>query len=355
MKLSADLKDLRDTVAHAAHVVPTRPVVPVLACIKLTLTDGLLDASAFDFESAASATMRVDAGTDGQLIVPGRALLDMLGRLPAGTVDVVADDRTLTLTAGRARATLPLMPIADYPALPALPSLVGEVDGAALVRALKHCAEAASTDRANLAGVNLSTEGDVLRVVATDGYRMHTFALPWTGGELGLTVPTAALKAAQAATGTVALHADDSTMAVVSAARTTITRILARPYIRWQQLLFAPSHTMTVDTDALGEALQRAALVCQKGEPVRFDLDGNTLTLHAGQHDATRTIEDLEVDYDGPQFCTAYNPHYLHAALAPVESGRVSLGFTAVTKPALVTDPSMPDYHGIVMPVRLTK
>lgn len=357
MKLSVDLKDLKDTVAHAAHVLSPRPVTPVLGGIVLSLADGVFGASAFDYETAATATLAVVGVTDGSLLVPGRALFDMLGRLPAGTIDLVADDRTLTLTAGRAVATLPLMALADYPALPSLPKEIGQVDGDDLARAVKHCSDATSSENDSLTGVNVIGDGDTLRLAATDGFRLHTFALPWSAlDSVVLTLPASSLKSVQSASGEVRLHADESTLAIVSDTRTTITRLIAKEYVRWQSLISVESqHLMVADTDDLGEALQRAALVCEKGDRVTFTLDGRTLTLAAGHGDSTRTVEDLEVDYDGPAIETAFNPRYLHGALAPVESGKVQLGFTKPFAAVLVSDPAGSDYLGMVMPMRLLK
>ena len=355
MKLSVDLKDLKDTVGHAAQVLSNRPVVPVLGGIVLSLADGVLQASSFDYETAATATLDILAGDEGRLLVPGRALFDMLGRLPAGTVEVVAEGSTVTLTAGRAVATLPLMAIAEYPELPALPKQIGVVDGEALARAFKHCAESMPTDNEKLFGVNVIGEAGSLHLASTDSFRLHTFELPWNGDDVVMTVPPSALKSVQSVTGPVRLHADESTLAIVSDTRTTITRLIAKEYVRWRTLVGAPTHLMLASTDDLSEALQRAALVCEKGDRVNFNLDGNTLTLDAGHGDSTRTVEDLEVDYSGPAIETAFNPRFLHGALAPVESGRVQLGFTKPHAAVLVTDPAASDYKGIVMPMRVLK
>jgi hypothetical protein len=73
------------------------------------------------------------------------------------------------------------MPVADYPARPATPEVVGTVDGEAFAHAIQQVIVAASKDDTLpiLTGVKLEFEGDTISFLATDRYRLSLRELNW--------------------------------------------------------------------------------------------------------------------------------------------------------------------------------
>lgn len=351
LKLRSEQKELHAAIAAVAHTVPNRPVHPILAGIMLETVDGQLTASAFDYEVSATSSIAVDA-PDARILVPGRYLVDLLGRMPAGPVELVSDGRNLTITAGRAKATIPLLPIDDYPALPAMPPLLGTVDGEALAAALKHGGQAVDPGGlSSICGVRIQSADDILEVTATDRYRIHTFSLPWAGEDVAATIPLPSLKAAAALDdGQVRLHGDESTIALATATRTSSTRLIADEYVKWRSLLPTPKHEVTVDAAALIDALKRTAAVNERSLPVTLAFVDGTLHVDSGTAEGPSTSEDLE--YEGSlRLPLRFNAAYLLDVLAPI-AGRVRLGITDATKVVMFTAEPADTYRGLLMPVR---
>ncbi|MFF0190883.1 hypothetical protein [Streptomyces sp. NPDC005244] len=70
----------------------------------------------------------------------------------------------------------------DYPALPHVPAPSGTVSGSTLAEAAAHVAVAAATDETLpiLTGVQFVLATDTMTLSATDRYRFHIAAVPWT-------------------------------------------------------------------------------------------------------------------------------------------------------------------------------
>src|SRR6201994_3470776 len=146
MKFRVERDALADAVSWAARSLASRPTVPVLAGLLLSVDDDALSVSGFDLEASTQISVSVSAGSSGQALVSGRLLADITKALPPHPVEVVLDGAPLTIACGSARFPLPTMPVEDYPRLPDMPSTAGTVDSGAFATAVGQSAVAAGRD-----------------------------------------------------------------------------------------------------------------------------------------------------------------------------------------------------------------
>ena len=181
MKFRVERDALAEAVAWAARSVSTRPTIPVLAGLLLTVDDARLSISGFDLEASTQVDLDVAAGSPGSALVSGRLLADISRALPPHPVEVAVDGARLTISCGSARFTLPTMPVEDYPTLPSMPTTAGTVDGETFAAAVAQVAVAAGRDDTlpMLTGVRLEIDGDRLTLAATDRYRLAVRELGW--------------------------------------------------------------------------------------------------------------------------------------------------------------------------------
>src|SRR5215468_8055984 len=181
MKFRVERDALADAVAWTAKSLPSRPSVPVLAGVLLSVADGRLTVSGFDYEVSSQVTTDVQADADGSALVSGRLLAEITKALPNKPAEIAAVGSSLELVCGSARFTLPTMPVEDYPSLPELPSTAGTVDAATFATAVAQVAVAAGRDDTLplLTGVRVELEGSLMTLLATDRYRMAMKELPW--------------------------------------------------------------------------------------------------------------------------------------------------------------------------------
>ena len=117
MKFQIEHDALADVVAWVARALPSRPVVPVLAGLRLEAGDGLT-LSCFDYDLAATAHVAADVAEPGTALVPGRLLAEITRSLPGQPAEFTADGDVVSLTCGSAEFALVSLPTAEYPALP---------------------------------------------------------------------------------------------------------------------------------------------------------------------------------------------------------------------------------------------
>ena len=181
MKFRVERDALADAVTWAARSLATRPTVPVLAGLLLSVDDTSLTISGFDLEASTRIALDVNVGTSGQALVSGRLLAEITRSLPPHPVDIALDGARLTISCASARFTLPTMPVEDYPRLPDMPAVAGTVDGATFANAVAQAAVAAGRDDTlpMLTGVRLEIVGAKLTLAATDRYRLAVRELDW--------------------------------------------------------------------------------------------------------------------------------------------------------------------------------
>ena len=88
--------ELGNALAFASLGLSRRPAVPVLAGMRVTISCGTLELSAFDYETAARAKVSGEASGPGEILITGAELIAAVKTLPRGkavTAQVtIADD-----------------------------------------------------------------------------------------------------------------------------------------------------------------------------------------------------------------------------------------------------------------------
>lgn len=121
MRVTIDRDALADAVAWTTRVLPGRPALPVLAGILLDARDdsGTLEFACFDYEVSARCDAAARVDEPGRVLVQGRLLADIARTLPAAEVTLTLDAGKVVIRCGSTRFALPVMPVEDYPQLPA--------------------------------------------------------------------------------------------------------------------------------------------------------------------------------------------------------------------------------------------
>ena len=376
MELRVERDALADAVVWTARSLPARPPMQVLLGLLLEVgaDEGGLSVSGFDYEVSSQISVDVSVKEPGRVLVPGRLLSDIVRSLPAQPVDLRLEGNRVVLNCGAARFTLPTLPVEDYPALPAMPTVAGSIDSDVFATAVAQVALAAGRDDTLpvLTGVRVEIEGDQLTLAATDRYRLAVRTLTWKPEQSDLSV-TALIPArtladtakalTAAAEVTVALSTPGSGEGMIGfegGGRRTTSRLLEGEFPKYRSLLPSESSAFAeIATAPLVEAVKRVALVAARNAPVRLGFSADGLVLEAGGQDEAQASEQLECGWEGEAMSIAFNPQYLLDGLGAVDSESTTLSFTAPTRPAVLTGKrptagEVADYRYLLMPVRLS-
>ena len=161
---------------RAKRVVPARFPKPILMCVHLEVTEGLLRLQATDGELSLYAHLPVD----GELPVCVVPLAELIRRLkaskhPTCSLSLSDDGEQLLVNGGRVEHALRTFDPTEYPVVPS--ELSGdsiEVDAAELVHAVRVTSPAVAKEPSRYAidGILLESNEEGSRLVATDGRRL---------------------------------------------------------------------------------------------------------------------------------------------------------------------------------------
>jgi DNA polymerase-3 subunit beta len=348
--------------------------VPVPAGLLLQARDGQLQLSGFDYEVSTRCDLDIQLFEEGSAVVAGRLLAEITKALPAKPVDVELVGDSVELTCGGAQFTLPTLPLEDYPRLPPMPELAGTIKAAEFSTAVSRVTIAAGRDETlpMLTGVQVEMAGDRITMSATDRYRLAMTELAWQPErpdvEMSALIPAKALsdtaRALGAAGGDVQLHldpvaTDQSLVGLGSQSRQTTSRIMSGPYPN-VRAIFPTSHNsrLTLATKDLTDVVHRIALVTDRGNPLRLQVDPDELVIEAGGLGSARAREATEATLEGEPLKIAINPQFMLDGLGAVGSPNVILSFVSTHKPVMMLPADengevIPGFRYVVMSVRM--
>jgi DNA polymerase III subunit beta len=355
---------LADVLGTATRAVATRGgSLAVLSGVKVALAGDELVVTGSDLDLTIAATSSVGGGDDGVFVAPARLLNDIVRALEPGAVTVSADAEEARISSGRSSFTVRLLPADDFPRLPDAAGEQVTLGAAALGEALRQVVRAASSDDARpiLTGVLLAAEGDGLRLVATDSYRLAVRDL--SGASVlaegqSVLVPSRALGELARLLGgveqaTLRLGERDATFEVGTARLTT--RLIEGEFPNYRQLIpTAQPNRVVVGREPLLDALRRVRLLAREATPVRITLRPDGIELMAITQDVGEAHEDLDAKYEGSEMVIAFNPDYLAEGVEAVPGDEVGIETVDALKPAVIRSGEGGDYLYLLMPVRVS-
>src|SRR5579859_5717228 len=196
MELTVPKKDLLKLLMRMQGVAERKSTMPVLSNVLLAV-DGpsQLRIAATDLYLALVGRVTVDVSKGGSVAVPAKDVLERVRMMPEGPIHLAAQDNATTIlkAAGSARRyTLRGMPGDDFPPLPTpsegSPTLAIDVDVLQELVAKTHFSISTDETRAHLNSALFEWDGDVVRMVTTDGHRLSKMEVRVTGRQASATM-----------------------------------------------------------------------------------------------------------------------------------------------------------------------
>jgi len=320
---------------------------------------GKLTVTGTDNEVTVRTYLEVEVTEEGRTVIPAKLAAEAVRKLPPGAVTLASNDGEVEITGGGPRFQLREMTVDDYPKITDKQVENGiQVDAGQLIKALGQVGVAASVDdaRPTLTGVLFEGEGDSLRLVATDSYRLGVRDVEGVRIEGSKLVPYRALRELGRAIGagpmTVSLGEREAAF-VTDRGRLTV-RIIDSTFPNYRQLL-PEGHTnrLTVDKAAMLEAVGRAALVAEDHIPVRLAMHSGGVELSVIRQEVGEATELLEGEYVGEDMTIAFNTRYLTDGVNAVDDEKIVIETSDPLKPGLLLGSEKRDFQYLLMPVRL--
>ncbi|HXH57800.1 DNA polymerase III subunit beta [Iamia sp.] len=362
MKFRCERDDLVEALGTAGRAVANRGgALPVLSGVRLELEGDTLRLTGSDLDLTISVTTTVAGESNGVAVVPAKIASDVVRSLDSGRVEIVVEDDEAQITSGRFASSIRLLPADEFPRLASPAENAVTLDAGDLSSALSQVVPAASSDDARpiLTGVLMAAEGNGLRLVATDSYRLAVRDLEGSAvldeGQTVL-VPSRALRELVRALGdgevTLRLGEREATFEVGSTRVTT--RLIEGEFPNYRGLI--PStypNRMVVSREALGDAVRRVRLMAREATPVRLTMSAEGLELDAVTQDIGQARESVDATFDGTELTVGFNPDYLLDGIEVAPGEEITLETTDANKPAVLRSVDRGDFLYLLMPVRI--
>lgn len=352
-----------------------RNVIPICATylIEPTETGIAVTATDMDIEATISITTegRIDVATCVQPY-----LLESAANVRAEQVRIAIDDRKATFSAAKFRAVAPVLPGGDFPRSAKTFATSFTLAGDGLATLVGSTIDAVSKEetRYYLQGVHVDHANGRLHAVATDGHRLHTTSVAFTGETPpaeGIIIPTKAAKeierlAKKAGSASVRVEISATGIAVTSGDERLVSRLVEGTYPDWRRVVPQPSgNAATVDLGEIIASLDRVLKIQSVNEAdkklktsaVKIAGDGETLTIQSGERNGIAEASDgLPAEFQGVWKEHGVNGAYLRTTLGALKERGVetiTIDCADTGSPLRIESPTDEDFLAVVMPMRV--
>jgi DNA polymerase III subunit beta len=370
VKLSTSTSELLAQLQTVSRVASTRSAVQALSGVQIVAgggeSDGRVELRATDMEVGLRVPLEARIERPGTVVLPGRLMLDVVRTLRSGDVslELRAAEQDVEVVGGTARFHIRTLRTEDFPPLPEPGGdQVVAMPAPAFVDTIARVSRSASRDetRPILTGILVSAQGDELRMVATDSYRLSVketrLDTPLEGG-FEANVPARALEELGRLVRDdveeirIGVRANQVVFEVGGVALSS--RLIDGQFPNYRQLLpEAYEHELTVSREELLEVVRRISLMAQKNAPLRLSFTDGEVRVSAQTPDVGEASEPLPIPFGGEPFEIGFNPDFLTVGLESAGAEQVVLKLISPLRPGLIESADGSGFLYLIMPIRL--
>ena len=374
MRFDVSKTTLQDAIAIVSKATASGSTLPILTGILLKAEEGELTLQATDLDVSLRHTVAANVREPGSTVVSGKILANLVKTLRGSTVSFDSDHNSIQVKCGNSRFNLNTLNPVDFPEFPQIDpekSVTLPVD--TLADMVNRVYKMTSKDLSHpiLGGIHLTVDENLVRLVATDSYRLavcdtnvetstltESFQVIVSGNAFHEALSTFPSTTDDGSVAEVVLGATDSQVSFRCGNTLYVSRCIEGNFPDYRQLL--PSSCTTSLTPQLGElqdALKCVSVMTTQNPRVRFDVDvdGARVTLsavNADMGDAVEVLEDIEVE--GQNVSIGLNHRYVSDCLAALgDRETVSIELLGEMQPAIFKSYGKPNYLQLIMPTRL--
>ncbi len=374
MKLSILQENLAQGLSITSRSVATRAQLPVLSNVLLTTDKGRLKLSATNLETGINLWLGAKVEKEGAISIPAKILTEFVTSLPAGKIEVVAQESSLKLSSGSFEASFVGMAASEFPAIPSMKKKADlKFPGSLLAAAINEVAFAAAQDegRPVLAGVLLKSKDSQLIMVATDGYRLSLKRIKGVVGidkikglKKGLVLPARTLLEVARVVADeekdelgISITPEASQLIFATREIEIVSRLIEGNFPDFEKIIPSEGKTkVSVDKEELTRAARMAAIFARESANiVKFKVESSQLEVSANTAQVGDNKSLLEAKVEGEKSEIAFNSRYLLDFLNVVGAERVSFEMSGALNPGVFQPAGEPGFLHIIMPVRVQK
>lgn len=363
MKFSINQSELLNALTIVQKGISPRSTMLILSGVYMETRGDEVCFQTTNLEMSVQYTAPTLVDEPGSAVLPGKLFIDIVKNLPDAAVHIEVNRDGAVISCDSTSFSIKCYDPIDFPGFPNVaPEQQISVPFEAFSAMARKVCRVVSKDESRmiLTGVLIAVEDDVLKMVATDSYRlavteyrldkhMDDFSAVLAGGFVS---DIAGLPK----TGEDVSLAVSENQAIVSYAGTVfVNRRIEGKYPNYKQLIPKSHETRCLmERSALVSAVKRASILDTTGSHVKFSVDSvsHTLQLTTTQ-DVGSTQEIIKGQVEGDDVEIGFNSSYVIEGLSAMDSSEVSLELQGSMKPGILKGSGDENYLYLVMPVRI--
>jgi DNA polymerase-3 subunit beta len=319
----------------------------------------------------------VEVAKGGSVAVPVKDLLERVRMMPDGPIHLSSHDNASTTikAAGAARRyTLRGMPGDDFPPLPTpaegSPSLALDIDVLRELVDKTHFSISADETRAHLNSALFEWDGDVVRMVTTDGHRLSKMDVKVSGRQASATmlIPLKAIQELRrlaedlggetkdgGAKPQLQITQSGSSAFFQGGGMVFAVRLVDAQFPPYAQVIPQQSEKLVrVPRGPFSEALRAVSVAAsERTGGVKLGLSKGTMRITTESPDSGEGFDEVAIEYSGPNMTVGFNSKYFLDVLAALDEDEVELGFGGELDPAVIKPVGSRQFLAVVMPMRI--
>jgi len=348
-------------------IVERKQPLPILSNILIEKTGSSLRFVATDLEIQITTQISeaTQTGPDEAITVAAKKMQDILKVVPEGSkVSLDIKDNRLHVKVNKSKFSLQTLPAQDFP------KVIEKLEQAEIVEleqgklkklfGMVQYSMAQQDIRYYLNGVLLVVDGNLLKLIATDGHRLAFIStkLDKQHEKREVILPRKTVnelvKLLSDTDQKVSFELAESQVRITFSDIILTSKVIDGKFPDYERVVPNYSNHLTLERQLILQALQRAAILSnEKFRGVRFVLTEKNLRIISSNSEQEEAQEDMETDYHGVALDIGFNVNYLMDGLNNASAETVTFSFGDPNSSILITVPGNDEFKYVVMPMRI--
>lgn len=366
MRIICSKQNLLNGVQIVSKAVPSKTTMPILECILIDASKGVISLTANDMELGIETIVDGDIVEPGVIAIDAKFLLEVVRKLPDNFIVIASDSSyKTTITCEKAKFDITAKPGDDFPKLPKFFK-----DDFIVLRqfTLKDVVRqtifsiADNDNNKMMTGELFQIEGNKLKVVSLDGHRIsiRRVDLREEYKNRKVVVPGKTLnEVSKILTGDaeseVTIFFTDKHIIFEFGTTTVVSRLIEGEYFRIDQMLNADYETkIHINKKELLSCIDRATLLVKEGDkkPIIMNITDTDMELTINSSVGSMH-ENIDIQKSGRDLMIGFNPKFLIDALRVVDLEEVDMFMLNPKSPCIIRDEE-DSFIYLILPVNFT-
>lgn len=362
MKISISLDRFKKGLGMVERIVASKSTLPILNNVLIKAEDSQVVLSATDLEMGVNYYLGGKVDAAGSITVPGKVLGNFINSLSDEKITLEEKSNILYAKTEKSEASLNGMSADDFPTVPKIEGKeILIINSQILKNAINEVAFSASSDESRpiLTGVYFVLQGGLLKMVATDSYRLSEKTIQVGGAEnLKFIVPIKTVYELQrmmvVSEEVRVIMAENQIMFVLSDLE-LISRVIEGEYPDYEQVVPKSFKTKALlNTNEFASNVKSASFFARENaNNVKLLFKSGALGIEAMSSQLGNFKSNIAGQITGEDNEISFNAKYLLDVLDRINTDEVSLELIGKLNPGVLQPVSKDsDVMYIIMPLR---